>query len=148
MSEPAVPLFVDTGALFAYFYRRTNRHTQARSIFGAIRAGELRYGPLYTSRYVLSELATLTLRKAGHANALTAVTEIRNSPSFNLLPVGEPVFSDAIEQFGRYDDQQISFVDHISAVLARRHGIDHVFAYDSDFATLGFTRVPVDTGEG
>ncbi|WP_254543986.1 type II toxin-antitoxin system VapC family toxin [Halomarina pelagica] len=51
-------------------------------------------------------------------------------------------FTAAWEAFRRYDDQRISFVDATSAVLAREAGIRYVFGYDSDFATLGFTRVP------
>ncbi|GAA0236096.1 hypothetical protein ACFFQF_21415 [Haladaptatus pallidirubidus] len=48
------------------------------------------------------------------------------------------------DEFERYDDQQISFVDHTSAVLAREYDIDYIFAFDRDFTTLGLTRIPSD----
>ncbi|MFC7079290.1 hypothetical protein [Halorussus caseinilyticus] len=54
------------------------------------------------------------------------------------------MFDAACEEFARYDDHQISFVDHTSSGLADRHDIDHIFAFDSDFRTFDFTLVPDD----
>ncbi len=50
-------------------------------------------------------------------------------------------FTAACDAFERYDDQQIPFVDHTSTCV-REYEIDHIFAFDSDFATLGLTRTP------
>ncbi|WP_440766619.1 hypothetical protein [Natronorubrum sp. DTA7] len=50
-------------------------------------------------------------------------------------------------QFEEYDDQKISFVDHATSDLADERDVDHVFTFDSDFRTLGFTLVPEDTGK-
>lgn len=148
MSNQPAPLFVDTAAFFARFNERAHEHERARAIFRGIRSGSLTYGPLFTSRYVLSELATLMLRKVGHRPAVNALTKIREADSFNVLPVAGEPFDRTCTQFTEYDDQQISFVDHTSAVLADDHGVDHVFTFDrDDFRTLGFTVVPDDTGE-
>lgn len=143
----ATPLFVDTGAFFAHEYERASRHDRARNVFDAIRSGDLPNRPLYTSRSVLSELATLLLRKVGHGAAVESLERIRDSGSFTVLPVEKPAFDQACEEFAQYDDQQISFVDHTSSVLAERRDIDHVFAFDEDFRTLGFTLVPDDVRE-
>ena len=60
----------------------------------------------------------------------------------------ETDFRETYEQFSRYDDQDISFTDHMSGVLASERDIDRVFTFDPDhFRTLGFTAVPDDTGE-
>lgn len=148
MSHPPEPLFVDTAAFFAHFNERATEHDRARDVFRAIRSGELQYDPLFTSRYVLSELATLMLRKVGHRPAVNALATIREADSFNVLAVGGEAFDHTCEQFAQYDDQQISFVDHASAVLADDRGINHVFTFDrGDFRTLGFTVVPADTGD-
>ena len=148
MSHAPEPLFIDTAAFFARFNERTAEHDRARAVFDAIRSGDVRYEPLFTSRYVLSELATLMLRKVGHGPAVNALTTIREADSFNVLPVSASAFDRTCEQFARYDDQQLSFVDHSSAVLADDRSIDHVFTFDRrDFRTLGFTVVPDDTGE-
>lgn len=145
-AKKARPLFVDTGAFFAWFHPKASRHNEAKGIFDRIVSDEA-YRPLYTSRYVLSELATLILRKAGHGDAVKALNSILDASSFWVLEVNSKTFERARKEFERYDDHEISFVDHSSGVLCEEHGIDHVFAFDSDFRTLGFTVVPDDTGE-
>jgi predicted nucleic acid-binding protein len=143
------PLYIDTGAFFAYYNDRDEHHDSARAVFQAIQAGDLAYGPLYTTRYVLGELAALLLYKIDHATASRALGDIRAADSFNVERVGEASFAEACAEFDRYDDQGITLVDHVTAVLARERerDADRVVAYDSDFSTLGVVRVPLDTGE-
>ena len=62
----------------------------------------------------------------------------------NVVPVGKPAFGTAAEQFVDYDGQEISFVDHTTSVLADERDVDYIFAFDSDFRTLGFSLVPGD----
>lgn len=145
-AEGARPLFVDTGAFFARVKADDEHHDDATAVFGAIQQGTLPYRPIYTSRFVLSELATLTRRKIDHATAVRALNTVRDSPTFDVLVADDAVFADACAEFARYDNQQISFVDHLSAVLARERDVEHVFAFDSDFRTLGLMQVPGDTG--
>lgn len=142
-------LFIDTGALFAYYNLNDSgdRHGRARSVFGAIQTGDLAYRPLVTSRFVLSELATLLVRKVDHATAVRALNDIRSSPAFTIHRIDDAAFDATCEQFDRYDDHTISFIDHSSAVLACEHEIDHAFTFDGAFRTLGFTLVPTDTGD-
>jgi len=147
MTEVPQPLFIDTAAFFARFNERAAEHDRARGVFEGIRSGNINFNPLFTSRYVLSELATLLLRKVGHRAAVNALSAIRAATSFNVLPVATDSFNATCEQFATYDDQTISFVDHTSAVLAEQRDIDHIFTFDQrDFRTLGFTVVPDETG--
>lgn len=138
------PLFIDTGAFYARLDENDQHHEIAVDVFGKLRDERVPYRPLYTSHSVLSELATLALRKLGHETAVRGLESIRQSASFTLLAVNQRVFAQAADQFERYDDQQISFVDHTTAVLAEQYDCDHIFAFDGDFTTLGFTRVPHD----
>lgn len=142
-------LFVDTSAFVAWFVTDDVNHEDAVTVFDGIRRGEYPYRPLFTSRYVLSELATLLRRQASHDDAVRVLRAIRESDSFVVLSMDETSFDQACVEFARYDDQRISFVDHTSGVLADENGIEHVFSFDvDDFHTLGFTVVPEDTGEG
>jgi len=140
----ATPIFVDTGAFYARADEDDEHHAEASRLFRDVRAGDVPYRPIYTSQAVLSEFATLALYKLGHDTAAGALAAIRAADSVNVLPVGEPVFETAAEQFADYDDQGISFVDHTTCVLADERDVDHVFAFDSDFRTLGFSLVPTD----
>lgn len=146
-TRPAQPVFVDTGAFYAWFKPDDNHHDRAKAVFEGIRSGDLPYRPVLTSRYVLSELATLTLYHVGHSEAVEAFDTIRESETVSVLPTDEALFTAAREQFEQYDDTEISFVDHLSGVLARAYDVERVFAFDSDFRTLGFTVIPQDTGE-
>lgn len=143
----AEPLFIDTGAFFAYYNDNDEYHDRTRAVFHAIRTGELGYEPLYTTRFVLAELTTLLLYKIDHATASRALCDIHDTESFNVVRADAAAFMDARAEFDRYDDQKITLVDHLTAVLADERGVEHVFAFDGDFRTLGFTLVPEDTGE-
>jgi uncharacterized protein len=70
------------------------------------------------------------------------VIETRSRHTHPICP--DLLFDLVVVKFERYDNQQISFVDHTSAVLAREYEIEHIFAFDRDFTTLGLTRVPAD----
>ena len=145
MSGPGVtPLFVDTGAFFAHFVENSPRHDRARAVMNAIRDGDLRFRPIYTTGYVLSELTTLLLRKKSHEKAMDTLQRVRESPVVTVLHPDAAQFDTVCREFGRFDDQQISFVDHTTGVLADDVNAEHIFAFDSDFRTLGFSLVPAD----
>jgi predicted nucleic acid-binding protein len=141
------PLFVDTNALVAAFNEDDKHHDRAEAILDGIRDGDFPYGPIFTSRYVLSETATTILFAVGHQEAVDALETVQESSTFNVLDVGATIFDATAQQFTQYDDQDISFIDYMNSILAREYDIEHIFAFDGDFATLGLTRVPTDTGE-
>jgi predicted nucleic acid-binding protein len=146
-SRGARPLFIDTGAFYAQFVETAQRHKRAAAMFELIGTGESVYRPLYTSTYVLDELATLILSHGTHGAASDALARARQSPTIVIHP-DETDFETACEQFDRYEDHPISFTDHMSGVLAAERDIKHIFTFDPDhFRTLGFTVVPDDTGE-
>lgn len=66
------------------------------------------------------------------------------SKSVSQIPVGKPPFETATEQFEDFDDRDISFVDYTTSILADERGIERLFAFDSDFRTLGLSLVPKD----
>jgi len=141
------PLLVDTNAFVALFNEDDAHHDRATAVLDGIRDGDLDYGPLFTSRYVLSETATVLLYGADHRAAADALATIRASETFNVLDVTEPLFARTAQQFAEYDDQEISFVDHLNSVLAEEFDIDHIFTFEGYFRALGLTLVPVDTGD-
>lgn len=141
------PLFIDTGAFYARFVGTAQRHDRATSVFKAIGDGDALYRPLFTSTYVLDELATLILSHRDHEGATAALKRVRQSPTTIVHP-DKADFDRACEQFVRYDDHEISFTDHMTGVLAAERDIEHVFTFDPDhFRTLGFTAVPDDTDD-
>lgn len=141
---PPVPLFVDTNALFAYFYRPSSQHDEVRTVIRAIGAGDLPYNPLLTNQYVLDEVVTLLLSRADTRAAHEALGSILDEPTFEVLGVEPQLVERAVGRFRRYDDQTISLTDHMIAVQADERLVDHLFTYDGDFRTVGVTVVPRD----
>ena len=55
----------------------------------------------------------------------------------------DEVWREAMEIFEKYSDQDFSFTDCTSFVLARRESVDEVFTFDRHFAMFGFNVRPV-----
>ena len=145
MSGPGTtPLFIDTSAFFAYLVENSPRHDRANAVMNAVQGGDLRFRSMYTTGYILSELSTLILRKKGHDKAIETLQRIRGSPAVAILHIDAAQFDAVCDEFHRFDDQQISFVDHTTGVLAREVNAEHIFSFDSDFRMLGFSLVPDD----
>ncbi|WP_254863692.1 type II toxin-antitoxin system VapC family toxin [Halovivax gelatinilyticus] len=144
-SGTPAPLFVDTGGFYAAYVEDDDNHARAEAVFDVIQGGD-QFGPVFTSRYVLAELATVILYRKGHRQAVSTLEEIRTSETINVLPVDETTFDAAHDCFVRYDDQKIAFFDHLGGAIALQYDIGHVFTFDpDDFRTLGFAVVPDDT---
>lgn len=141
------PLFVDTGALYARFVSDDDNHDAAMSVFDGVRDGELRYRPLYTTRYVLSELTRLLLYRKGHEQAVTALNAVKASAAFIVLSPTNHEYELACERFAQFGDQKITLVDHLTSAMADTREVEHIFSFDSDFQTLGFVVLPEDTGD-
>lgn len=145
--DGARPLLVDTSALYARFVENAPRHEAAMALFESTRQGERAYRPLYTSSDVCSELAALLLRKAGHGVASECLDAVRTSDAIDVVHLGDEEFERTCASFATYDDQQISFVDHSTAVLADRFDVETVFAFDDDCRTFDLGIVPADLSE-
>lgn len=142
-----VPLFVDTNAIVAHQYTKAARHDEIHPVIQAIGANELPYYPLVTNQYVLDEVVSLLLSRAGTRVAHTVTDRILETDTFRVLDVEPSLAERAVEQFQQYDDQAISLTDHVIGVQARDYGIDHILTYDGGFRTLGFTALPRETLE-
>lgn len=148
MTTPPRSLFVDTGPLYAHFDEDASRHDHAADLIEGIAAGELNYYPVFTSTFVVDELATLTLSRQDHATAVEAIDRVRHSDFLEIVHPTEQDFNATCGEFARFGGAGLSFTDHIIGVLAKNRDVEHVLTFDGDhFRTLGCTVVPGDTGE-
>ncbi len=119
--------------------KRDRDHLSAVESFDKFRRGETSYRKLYTSDFVLDEAVTGCRNRTGnHKLAVDLGSMIFSSESIVLLKVDAEVLGDSWELFKQRREITLSFTDCTTAVLARRHGIAHIFTYDSDFRALGF----------
>lgn len=138
----ASPVFLDTSALVALFHERDRHSAEAREFFDGVRDGSLRARPLYTSEYVVDELATTLLSRVDHDLASRALEALRESTLINVLHVDPSTYELAADRFLEYDDHDLSFTDHVIGVQARGRSADLVFSFDQEFAALGLTTLP------
>jgi predicted nucleic acid-binding protein len=75
---------------------------------------------------------------------MDTISRVQESPAVTVLHPEKTQFRQTCEQFERFDDQQISFVDHMTGVIAGDYDAEYIFAFDSDFRTLGYSLVPGD----
>ena len=135
-------MFVDSSAFVAYFHGRDRHTDDARTFFRSVRDGELRARPLLTSEYVVDETATTLLSHAGHGAAAAAIEQLRTSSLVRVRHVDRPTYDAACDRFVEFDDQPLSFTDHVIGLQALANGAEHVLSFDAGFEALGLTTLP------
>jgi hypothetical protein len=131
-----VTVLVDTGVVYADHDTDATRHEAASTALDAVYDGA--FGAPYLSDYIFDEAVTLARTRTGsHAAARRLADRLRGidpyPDAYELLHVSPAVFTDAIEIFDRYDDQQLSFTDATSVALVERHDLDQILSFDDDF---------------
>jgi len=129
-------VLVDTGVLYAERDTDATRHGAAATALDAVYDGD--FGQPYVSDYIFDEAVTLARRRTGSVDVAVRLSDRllgrgRFPEAFELLRVSAGPFSDAIDVFERYDDQELSVTDATSVALAERRGIDRVLSFDDDF---------------
>jgi len=129
-------VLVDTGVLYADHDTDASRHKTASAALAAVYDGE--FGQPYVSDYIFDEAVTLTLARGESFQPAKQLSDrlrgVEPYPhAYELLWVSAAVFSDAVDVFEQYDDQQLSFTDATTVALADRHGVDSILSFDDDF---------------
>ena len=129
-------ILVDTGVLYADHDTDASRHDAAQVALEAVYDGE--FGQPYVSDYIFDEAVTLTRSRGTTFQPAKQLSDrIRGAESYpqvyELLWVSTAVFSDAIDVFEQYGDQQLSFTDATTVALADRHDVDSILSFDDDF---------------
>lgn len=135
-------VFVDTGGWYAVsvendrFHDAATRHFQSLLDSGA---------SLLTSDYILDETLTRIRYDGGHSAAMEfwqRVEAARQAGFLTVLRVDEAIWHAALQIFQKYHDQQFSFTDCTSFVLAQAYPVDAIFAFDDHFRIFGFIVQP------
>jgi predicted nucleic acid-binding protein len=122
-------IFLDTSAIYALVDKGDVNYRRANELFEQIIEERL-----LTHSYVITESISLIQKRLGLALATSFEMTTRN---FEVLWVTEEIHREAVTRWasGR---RTLSFVDTVSFVVMKRHGIDTAFAFDSDFVAAGF----------
>jgi predicted nucleic acid-binding protein len=138
-------VFVDTGGWIAMAVKRDRYHKKAATYYRKLSKAKVR---LVTSNYVLSETHTRIRYDDGHAKAMqfnALIQEAIKAGRLNLEWVTPALHKEAWTIFENYEDQDFSFVDCTSFVIAKRLGVKEVFGLDDHFKTMGLVLKPAKT---
>ena len=133
-------IFVDTGAFVAHHVRGDQYHHQATRIWNQLRQNKAH---CITSNFVLNETATLIGRRTSYKFASQVVRTLYASPHLEILRVTQEIELKALDLFGKYGDQKVSFTDCTSFSLMQTHRLTQVFCFDRHFDAPGFIRIPL-----
>jgi len=135
-------IFVDTSAWDAIADSGDPNHDVALLYRDEI-AGQCH---LVVTNYILDELYTLLLMNVGYQRAVDfkgKLDVLVEGGILEVIWVSEDIATEAWAVFQRFNvDKQWSFTDCISYVVMKQHGIIEVFAFDDDFAQMGFICQP------
>lgn len=132
-------ILIDTGVFYADHDSDASRHQPASNALEAVYDGE--FGQPFLSDYIYDETVTLARKRAGSVEPAKRLgARLRGEDpyptAFEMLRVSAAVFTDAVDIFEGYEDQSLSFTDATTIALTRRHDIDGVLSFDTDFNGL------------
>lgn len=126
-------VFVDTGGWYGVTSEQDRQHPVSIAYY---RTKVESRALLMTSDYVLDETLTRLRYDFGHGIAMRFWERIvlaKQTSRLLILRVDPATWDAALEIFNHYDDQDFSFTDCTSFVLAQRERVDEVFAFDHHF---------------
>lgn len=129
-------VFVDTGAWIALALTQDPLHARARETWAVLTGDGARP---HTSVSVVMETFTFLDRNASRPVALTWRASLDTVPHLKILPCTSKDLARAWRYFERADLHKLSAVDAVSFVLMTDRRIRVAFAFDTHFATAGFT---------
>ncbi|MBI3272315.1 MAG: PIN domain-containing protein [Planctomycetes bacterium] len=132
-------LFIDTGALLARYIERDQHHGEAKLAWAQLQKHAERCA---TSNFVLDEFLTLLARRTSYAFAAERARVVYLSRMLLVLRPTEEDELQAVGNFEKFADQQVSFTDCVSFALMRRSKLRRVFSYDRHFLQAGFQLWP------
>jgi predicted nucleic acid-binding protein len=128
-------IFIDTGPLLARYLARDKNHRAAAEAWLRLSASRHR---LFTSSFVVGELATLLTRWAGYEFAAERAARILASPRITVLQPDEEDQLEAVSLLERFAKMQPSYTDCISFAVMRNHMLRRAFTFDERFQAAGF----------
>lgn len=133
-------LFVDSSGWIAVNDPRDSLHKKAISFYRNL---ALKAHPrLITTNLVIAETHAALLRAGGREQALKFLTLLEESSRVGVIHSNPELEAEALGIIIRFDDQNLSYCDAVSFAAMEKLGVRNAFAFDSNFETAGFRRLP------
>lgn len=107
-------------------------------------AAALRYtssfsGRLWTTAWVLTEVASACARPPGRSAFLSPLADIENDPRVYIVAPSDDQYGRGKELFAQRPDKEWSLTDCISFVTMKEHRLTDALTADHHFEQAGFT---------
>ncbi|MBI4079278.1 MAG: type II toxin-antitoxin system VapC family toxin, partial [Candidatus Levybacteria bacterium] len=129
-------VFIDTSAFIALILKDETFHQKVVNQYSIYKKGRVR---LTTSYYILDELYTRCLYRAGSHGAKLAIKLIKEaieSSELTVLDIDSHIFQESEKLFLKFSDHKISFTDATSYTLIKNFSLDEIFTLDDDIKKL------------
>lgn len=129
-------VFIDTSAFMALILKDESFHQKVVNQYKAYKKSRVQ---LITSDYILDELYTRCVYRAGSHGAKLAtnlIKEVIESNELTVLNVDSDIFQKAEPIFLKFSDNKISFTDATSYILYKDFSLDEIFTLDDDFKKM------------
>ena len=124
-------LLIDTSAIVSARNADDKNHNKALDIMINALKGE--FGKSYISDYIFDEAVTIAYIRTGNKNFANDIGIFARTKPI-IFRFIEPIdFERAWELYLQFQDKNFSFTDCTNIALMKRHGIDTLFTYDSEF---------------
>ena len=134
-------VFVDTSAWIAIISPRDKYHFPAKAFYSDALAQRRR---LLTSNLVVAETYTNLRQMLGHRKAVSFLDIVEQSRRLQCVWSSQELEAQACDILRQYDDQDFSYTDAVSFALMQHLKLTEAFAFDHNFSTMGFVRLPAD----
>ena len=132
-------VFIDTSAFMALILKDESFHKKVVNKYKVYKKSRAQ---LITSDYVLDELYTRCVYRAGSHGAKLATNLIKEAVASNeltILEIDSDIFQKAEPVFLKFSDNKISFTDATSYILYKDFALDEIFTLDDDFKKIRTT---------
>jgi predicted nucleic acid-binding protein len=133
-------IIADTSGLVSLFSPDDRNHTEA--VKAAKRLQHEKRDILIPAA-VFVEFLNVMGRKAGHAVALAAVTEL--TPPFLVLSESSPLLDSPALFIFEAAPEAVSFTDCLVMTVADEYGTQDIFGFDKQFEDAGYHRIEPST---
>ncbi len=124
--------FADTYFFLALLFENDEAHAKAEAWAADLPGG------LYTSAWVLTEVANAMATPGRREQFLPFLQFLRNSPSVTLVPAEQTLFDRGAALYDQRPDKAWSLTDCISFIIMQDHGLRDALTGDHHFEQAGF----------
>ncbi len=130
-----LPIFLDTGYVYALVNSRDEWHTQALLWEKKLASTRRR---LITTQLVLVEIGDGLAAIKFRARAIQEIAALKSSPFVEVVPVSSALLDHALTLYSQRNDKDWGATDCVSFIVMRERGLLDALAVDEHFQQAGF----------